>query len=89
MRSKVDPLATGTAIFKMRQRHNGSLLIEINGGPESAKKVRDVMERSLGPGASVRMMENSLPVEIRNLDSETTREEVLEAVAVLGDPNGV
>lgn len=41
VRSKVDPGITETAISKIRQTKTGSLLIQINGGAEAAKIVKD------------------------------------------------
>lgn len=88
VRSKVDPGITGTAISKIRQTKTGSLLIQINGGVEAAKVVRDEVERSLGPDATVRMAEDSTAVEIRDVDEITTKEEILEGVLALGDSRG-
>lgn len=88
VRSKVDPIVMGTAITKMRQTQNGNLLIEVSGGADSAATVKREIERSLGPGAEVRTTEDLSPVEVRDLDEVTTKEEVLDAVLALGDAHG-
>lgn len=88
VRSKVDPAVTGTAITRMRQTQQGNLLIEINGGTDTATTVKQEIERSLGPGTAVRTTDDLVPVEVRDLDEVTTREEVLEATLALGDTNG-
>lgn len=87
VRRAVNPGTTGNSIAKMRQTKAGALLIEINGGADSAEVIRAEMERSLGPGTAVRMAESLSPVEIRDLDGFTTKEEVLEAFSVHGCPN--
>lgn len=87
-RSKVDTGIIGNAISKMRQTKTGSLLIQINGGAEVAKVVKDEVARSLGPDEAIRMTDDSTAVEIRDMDEMTTKEEVLEAVLALGDFQG-
>lgn len=72
----------------MRQTRNGSLLIQINGGTDSAKIIKDEAERSFGPNAKVRVIDDSTAVEVRDLDEITTKEEVLEAVLALDGPSG-
>lgn len=79
---------TGTAITRTRQTQQGNLLIEINGGADSAAMVKQEVERSLGPGAVVRMTDNLAPIEVRDLDEMTTKEEILQATLALGDANG-
>lgn len=88
VRNKVDPAVTGTAIARMRKTLNGNLLIEINGGAESATTVKQEVERSLGPEASVRMTDNMTSIEVRDLDEVTTKEEVLEAALALDGSHG-
>lgn len=80
IRRTVDPKVTGNAITKMRRTGKNELLIEINGGTDSAENVRAEVERSLGSDAKVRKLEETSPVEIRDLDEETTKEEILDAV---------
>lgn len=89
VRQKVDPGVTGNSIGKLRKTNAGDLLVEINGGSDSAEVVRAELVRSLGPEARVRKLENSSAVEIRDLDAETTRDEVLEAVGGPGGPGDV
>lgn len=83
IRNKVDQAVTGDSITKMRKTMGGNLLIEINGGVEAAEAVKNEVARSLGPAAKVRRMMNEAPIEIRDLDEETTNEEVLAAVSAL------
>lgn len=66
--------------MRMRQTGKNELLIEINGGTDSADSVRAEVERSLGSDAKVRKLEESSPVEIRDLDEETSKDEILDAV---------
>lgn len=83
VRQKVDPGVTGDSIAKLRRTMAGDLLIEINGGTSAAEVMRAEVQRSLGPAARVRKLEEKAPVEIRDIDTEATKEEVLEAVASL------
>lgn len=46
------------------------------------------VEHSFGPGASVRKMKSFSPVEVHDLNGETTKEEILEAVAGPGFQQG-
>lgn len=78
VRRKVDPGVTGDSIAKIRKTLAGDLLIEINGGSTAADVVKTEVMRSLGPEAKVRKLEDTATVEIRDLDAETTREEVIE-----------
>lgn len=87
IRSKVDRSITGDSIAKMRKTTNGNLLIEINGGTDAAEAVKNEVARTLGPAAKVRQMMDEAPIEIRDLDEETTREEVLAAVSALSEAN--
>lgn len=87
IRCKVNPTITGVSIAKMRKTTNGKLLIEINGGAEATEVVREEVARSLGSVAKVRRMTDEAPIEIRDLDGETTSEEVLGAVSALPDGN--
>lgn len=80
IRRNVDPDVTGDAIRKMRETQNGKLLIEVNGGTGPAETVRAEVARSMGPNASVRILEDKSPVEILDLDAETTTQEVEDAL---------
>lgn len=84
MRWTVNPETTGNKIKKMRQTKTGALLIEINGGVDSAEIVRAEVARSLDLGTAVKMAEVLSPLEIRNLDGDTTKEEIMEAISVPG-----
>lgn len=53
LKHNVDPEATGNSIAKMRRTGKGDLMIEINGGADSAKTVRSKVLRSLGPEAYI------------------------------------
>lgn len=87
IRSKVNQNITGDSIAKMRMTASGNLLIEINGETEAAETVKNEVARSLGAAAKVHRMADEAPIEIRDLDEETTREEVLGAVSTLPEGN--
>lgn len=65
----------------MRETRDGGLLIEVNGGAESAELVRREIEQAMGSGASVRKTENMRFVEILDLDGLASPEEVTAAIS--------
>lgn len=83
IRRRVDPGTTGNAITKLRQMRSGDLLIEVSGGVESAEQVPKEVSRFLGPEVNVHRLKNSAPVVIRDLDSETSKEEIMKALSSL------
>lgn len=76
------------SISRMRQTKTGGLLIEINGSVDSAKRVKVEVELSLGPTVKVRLADNTVPVEVRDLDELTPREEIPEALLDQDRQNG-
>lgn len=68
VRRIVDPGVTGNSINRLKRANAGDLLVEINGGNDSAEMVRAELMHSLGPEARVRKLGNSTAVEIRDLD---------------------
>jgi len=60
VRSKTNVEMIGTSISEMREMRNGGLLIEVNGGVESAELVRLEVEQAMGPRALVRKTEKIL-----------------------------
>lgn len=71
-REKASSEVTGMRISKMRETKNGNLLIEVNGDKEAADMVRLEVERSMGPGISVRTTSKNVIIEIRDPDEVTT-----------------
>lgn len=85
VRSKVDRGITGNSISQLRRIKAGDLLIVINGGKASADKVHAEMVKSFGEGAKVWKLNDESPVEIRDLNGEATKEEVLGALTAVGE----
>lgn len=81
VRQNANVNVTGSAILKMRQTKAGNLLIEINGGAETAEIVRAEVECSLGSGAWIRGTEHWAAIELCGFDGMTTKEEILNAVS--------
>lgn len=71
-REKASSEVTGMRISKMRETKNRNLLIEVNGDKEAANMVRLEVERSMGPGISVRTTSKNVIIEIRDPDEVTT-----------------
>lgn len=57
------------------------MLIELSGDAETMEAVRVEVQRSLGSGITVKKVENMAPIEIRDLDAETTKEELAETIS--------
>ncbi|XP_041632474.1 uncharacterized protein [Drosophila kikkawai] len=77
--------ALGACVSKVRRTNNGNLLLEVaRGSVESAETMKERIERVLGDSATVRASTEStkvLVLEIRNIDSITSKEEVCAAIA--------
>ncbi|KAH8318250.1 hypothetical protein KR059_000699, partial [Drosophila kikkawai] len=77
--------ALGACVSKVRRTNNGNLLLEVaRGSVESAETMKESIERVLGDSATVRAStENTkvLVLEIRNIDSITSKDEVCAAIA--------
>lgn len=80
IRTKVNVEAIGDSISKMSETRNGNVLIEILGGNEAAEVVKKKIEKALGPGESVRSLEQRSLIQLRDLDCVTTKEDVSEAI---------
>jgi len=76
----VCPEVTGANISKIRETRNGSLLIEVDGGPDDILRISGEIARVMGRDASIRSPDKRALVEICDLDATTTREEVSHAV---------
>lgn len=89
VKKNVNPLVTGDSITRLRRTMKGELLIEVSSGSETMSTVKAEVERSLGPGARVRRLEDMFPIELRDLNEESTSEEVRVAVATSCDSDNV
>lgn len=81
IRRKIDAEAVGDAISKVRETRNGNVLIEVLGGSDKAEAVRKEVEKSLGPGESVRSLEPRSLLQLRDLDCVTNGDDIMEAIA--------
>lgn len=83
VRRRVDLGTTGNANARLRQTRTGDLLIEVSGGVDAAELIRKKVSRSLGPETKVRRLENSASIVIRDLDGETSKDEIMEVLSDL------
>lgn len=67
VRCNVDPEITRNSIARMRKTIKKQVLVEINVGAEAAELVKNELERSVGPSAKVRRLEDMSSVEIRQV----------------------
>lgn len=65
----------------MKRTGKGELLIEINGGADSAEAMRAEVARSFGPGTKIRKIKDPSAIEVRDLDEQIIRE-ILNAASV-------
>lgn len=92
IKAKVDPTALGVKISKIRQTRSGELLIEIAKGSEKVDELKNAVAEALGEDASVRNMNRSVAVEIRDLDGATDEKEVIDAIKLVApetDPESI
>lgn len=75
----------GDVISKLRKARNGDLLVVINGSSDSANRIKNEISKSLGSKVMIRKLEDLTVVKIFDLDCETSKEEVLDAVSGVND----
>lgn len=80
IRGKANPADTGTEVRSIRQTRSGGVLVEFGATPGNKAAFGDALRGILGSNATVRDLEPRETVEIRDLDSLTTPEEVMEAI---------
>lgn len=85
IRANVNADIIGDTISKIRETRNGNVLIEILGGSDTAERVKKEVEKSLGPGESVRFLEQRTLIQLRDLDCVTTKKDVVEASSSVGN----
>lgn len=88
MRAKVDPEVMGNAISKMKRTKNGELLIVINGSNDSAYRVNAEFSKLFGADVKVRKLDDLVAMEIRDLNAEIPKEELVAAVSNSNDDIG-
>jgi len=81
IRGGVNVEKVGDNVIGMRQTRTGALLIEVRGDSTTVETVRTEIARAAGEGVGVKALQEKCSVEIRDLDSWTSREEVAEAIA--------
>uniref|UniRef100_T1HCM1 Uncharacterized protein n=1 Tax=Rhodnius prolixus TaxID=13249 RepID=T1HCM1_RHOPR len=80
IRKGVNPANASVEIRSIRQTRAGEILLEL--GPDVKNKglLRDALKSTLGDGANIRYLEPMITLEVRDLDSYTTEQEVREAL---------
>lgn len=81
LRSDTYKLITGGKVVNMRQTRKVDMLIEVAGDEKSVSSVRDEIARVAGEGVSVNEISRKGLIEIRDVDSWSSRDEVLLALA--------
>jgi len=67
----------------MKKAKSGDLILQIDRGPkqeEEAARLREAVIQTLGSDAVVKHTTRTETIEVRDLDSETTAEEITQAV---------
>lgn len=79
VKKEVNPAACGASIAAIRQTKGGSMAITFRGGAVGARSLRDAIASKL-PSTSSKLTGHSSVVHIRDLDGDTTEEDVLVAI---------
>lgn len=80
IRSKVNPEDTGTDVRSIRQTRTGEVLLELGNTSKNKSAFSDALQHILAGKAVVRSLEPKETLEIRDLDSLTTKEEIQNAI---------
>ena len=82
IRKDVKPETAGAVIRSVRKTRSGDVLVELGSGTTDKAAFENAIRAAVGESATVRQLEHRIAVEIRDLDSCTTAEEVIDAVNV-------
>jgi hypothetical protein len=80
IRVKVKPEEHGADVRAIRQTRTGGVLLELGAKTKNRDNFSDALKNALGECGTVRNLEPKTTLEIRDLDSLTTVEEVREAI---------
>jgi len=84
LKESIDVDTINVSVRSMKRSRKGELILQLEKSPmqeEAAGRLKDAAAKALGSEAVVEHSPNTTLVEIRDLDSITTEEEVLRAVA--------
>ncbi|KAJ8679303.1 hypothetical protein QAD02_015090 [Eretmocerus hayati] len=79
MKPKVDEAFAGGKFNKVRQTKSGEVLIGLQKGAK-VTEVRETIASSLGEGVVVRELQQTVAVDIRDIDLDTTSAEIAKAI---------
>ena len=74
------PEETGTNITSIRQTKNGEILLELGRDTKDLQALSNTVKTTLGKTGAVRKLVPRMTLELLDLDSTTTREEVEQAL---------
>ena len=80
MRTKADPTVSETEIKTIRQTKAGHVLVQFSPNAKNIEIFRESLKEALGDNVEIRNSQPNSEVEIRDLDSFTTTEEVKHAI---------
>lgn len=84
IRSKTNPEASQAEVKSIRQTRAGGVLLELGDKTKDKGVFQSSLANILGESATVQRLEPKETLEIRDLDSLTTSEEVIEAIKKMG-----
>lgn len=80
LKTEVNPATYGVKIRGIRRTRNGELLMELEKGSGKTRELRNALANVLSEKATVRVMSQSVTVEICDLDEATEEAEVVDAI---------
>lgn len=83
LRDKLSSESTNIQMKAVRKTRNGALLLEMDKGEKVSKEFCESLKQTLGNAATVTDLKPKATVEMRGLDSLTSGEEILSAIAKL------
>lgn len=89
LRSKIPPAEADAKIKAIRKTRNGALLMQLARGEKIGEKLSEAIKTTIVDSAEMRELKSRTTVEIRDLDSFTTCDEVTAAInGLLEKPSG-
>lgn len=83
LKTKVDPDKMGLQVSGIRKTRAGEILIELKNGSGKAEELRTNVAAALGDGATVRTLDRTVSLVVKDLDGATEEAEVVSAISAV------
>ncbi|XP_073821578.1 uncharacterized protein [Musca autumnalis] len=86
VKSEAKLAVLGQNVKAIRKTEKGELLLELNKpAHQNTNEFREAIENVLGPAAEVRALTQEVPIEIKDIDGVSTKEDILQAISGISD----